>query len=103
MKNNCKCPYCGVNIKINHDGGYGYEDEILHQQQCGICDKYFTYTTGIIYVYESFKADCLNDGNHDWQPTITVPREYTKMQCSMCDEERKPTEEEMKHILEENK
>ena len=88
------CPYCDAGQEINHDDGYGYEEDEVHQQQCGKCDKYFTFTTSISYYYEAEKADCLNDGEHDYNPTITNPKEYTKMRCTMCDEERWPTQEE---------
>lgn len=96
-----KCPYCDADQEINHDDGYGYEEDEVHQQQCSECDKHFTFTTSISYYYDAQKADCLNDGEHDFNPTHTTPVEYTKMRCSMCDEERKPTESEMIDILKE--
>jgi hypothetical protein len=89
-----ECPYCGKGQDINHDDGYGYHEEVTHQQQCGHCDKTFTYTTSISFYYEAEKADCLNDGEHNWVPTMTTPKYFTKMRCTMCDEERTPTEEE---------
>lgn len=93
------CPYCGADIEINHDDGYGYEQNELHQQECWGCGRVFTYTTGITYFYETFKANCLNGGEHEWLPTITFPKEYTRMHCAACDKKRKPTEEEMKLIM----
>ena len=95
------CPYCNAEQNINHDDGRGYGDEEIHQQQCDECNKYFTFTTSISYYYEAEKADCLNDGEHDFQPTNTHPKEYTRMECSMCGESRTPTEDEMKKILSE--
>src|ERR1035438_5307220 len=84
-----KCPYCGEEQDIDHDDGKGYEEGMTHNQQCSDCEKYFAYTTTISYDYDVEKADCLNeDGEHDWQPTHTTPKEFTKMKCSMCDEER---------------
>src|SRR3990167_9751303 len=93
------CPYCDAEQEINHDDGYGYEEGVRHEQQCGECNKYFTFTTSISYYYESEKADCLNGSEHDFKPTRTYPKEYTKMECLMCEESRKPTDEEMKLIL----
>ncbi len=89
-----ECPYCEEWLEINHDDGYGYEEGITFQQECGHCDKTFTYTTGIIFTYNAEKADCLNGAEHDYKPTTTVPKFFTKMRCSMCDDERKLTEEE---------
>lgn len=94
-----KCPYCGAKQEINHDDGYGYNEDEVYEQCCCICDKIFAYTTSIMFSYEARKADCLNGGNHKWKKTITVPRQYTKMRCEDCGEERKPTEEEMSEIM----
>lgn len=99
MSNDVNCPYCNHPQDINHDDGYGYSESDKHQQQCGKCNKYFVYTTSISFDYEAEQADCLNDGEHDWKPTSTFPKEYTKMECSMCGEERQPTEEEKLIIL----
>lgn len=101
MMNDIECPYCGEEQDINHDDGYGYEEGATHNQQCEKCDKYFTYTTSISYYYESYKADCLNEGGeHDYRPTVTCPVECTRMHCKICDEERQPTELEMIEIKE---
>lgn len=89
-----ECPYCAKGQEINHDDGYGYEEGVTHQQQCVECYKYFTYTTAISFSYDAQKADCLNEGEHHWTPTITQPKYFTKMRCTMCDEERTPTEQE---------
>src|SRR3990167_9792249 len=94
-----KCPYCNAEQEINHDDGRGYEEDVRHEQQCGECDKYFTFTTSVLYYYDAEKADCLNGAEHDFHPNRTYPKEYTKMFCSTCEETRKPTDEEMKVIL----
>ncbi len=96
--NDIKCPYCEEWQEINHDDGYGYEEGEIYQQQCSVCEKNFTYTTGIIYVYEAEKADCLNDGEHDYQLTHTFPKEFSKMRCTMCDDERPLTKEEKENL-----
>lgn len=95
-----ECPYCGHGFDICHDDGHGYEEGVSHQEQCPSCEKNFVFTTMISFYYSPEKADCLNDGNHDWKPTLTYPKQFTKMRCTMCDETRKPTEEEFKKIME---
>jgi hypothetical protein len=99
MIDDVNCPYCGAPQEINHDDGRGYSEDDKHEQQCNECEKIFVFTTSISYYYEAEKADCLNDGEHNYKRTHTIPRGYTKMRCTMCDEQRKPTEEEMKQIL----
>lgn len=93
------CPYCEAGQDICHDDGFGREEGVKHEMQCDECEKYFTFTTSISFDYEAEKADCLNGSDHDFKPTMTHPREYTKMECTMCEESRKPTEEEMSIIL----
>ena len=93
------CPYCGEPQDINHDDGRGYSEDGFHEQQCNMCEKNFVFTTSISYHYEAEKADCLNDGEHNYKATTTILIEYTKMRCTMCDEQRTPTEKEMEEIL----
>ena len=93
------CPYCDANLDIDHDDGYGYEEDRLHEQECSYCEKTFTFTTYISFSYETFTADCLNGSEHIFVPTITFPKECTKMSCKTCDAERKPTESEMALIM----
>ena len=93
-----ECPNCGEWLDIDHDDGYGYEEGEVFRQRCPHCEKYFAYTTGILYVYEANKAECMNEGEHNFKPTHTFPIEATKMRCEDCGEERKPTEEEWKGI-----
>lgn len=88
------CPYCDEEIQINHDDGQGYREDELHQQECDACGKIFVFTTSIHYYYDAKKADCLNGAEHKYQPTMTFPKEYTRMRCIFCDEERQPTQEE---------
>jgi hypothetical protein len=91
-----ECPYCEKGLDINHDDGFGYEEEILHQMECKYCGKSFVFGTSISYNYESQKADCLNDGKHNYQLTHTHPKEFSRMRCTMCDDERDLTDDERK-------
>jgi len=99
MNKDIDCPYCGKGVDINHDDGRGYEEGVLHSQECNHCGKAFVFTTSISYDYDPSKADCLNGSEHKFTPSHTNPKKYTKMVCTDCDEERKPTEEEWLDIL----
>ena len=96
-----ECPYCETELEICHDDGFGYEEGVKHQMECWRCEKSFVFETSISFDYDPEKADCLNDGNHEWKPQTCYPREFTKMECSMCGDRREPTELEMKDILKE--
>lgn len=92
--NNIECPYCHSKQDVDHDDGYGYDQDELHQQECISCEKGFAYRTIITFRYDAEKADCLNDGKHQWKPTVTFPKEFTQMQCQTCEDIRGMTEEE---------
>ena len=92
--NDIKCPYCEVEQEINHEDGYGYAEDTLHEQECGNCNKIFTFTTSISFYYEAYKADCLNGKDHKFKASKTYPIECTKMCCENCEETRLPTESE---------
>lgn len=92
------CPYCGHEQDVCHDDGQGYEEDVLHEEECYECEKYFTFHTTIIFHYKEFKADCLNDDNHKFKPTRTFPKECTQMKCQTCEEKREPTDEEWVEI-----
>jgi len=49
-----ECPYCGSSQEINHDDGYGYEEDEEFEQECSDCDKKFIFTTSISFNYESY-------------------------------------------------
>ena len=93
------CPYCEEAQDINHDDGQGYDENTTHQQWCSSCRKYFVFTTSISYYYEVAKADCLNGSPHKFKPTSTYPKEYTRMRCVDCDEERAMTKEEKTKLI----
>ena len=94
-----KCPYCGLDNEICHDDGFGYEEGVVHEQQCYECEKYYIFYTSIIFHYKSYKADCLNGSEHRFKASITVPVRYTKMICQDCDLSRKPNDQEMSEIV----
>lgn len=94
MSYDIECPYCEKGLNINHDDGFGYVEDITYQMECSHCGKSFVFTTSISFYYEAERADCLNDGKHDYQLTHTCPKEFSKMRCSMCDDERELTDDE---------
>jgi len=83
-----ECPYCGEDVEINHDDGYGYEEGMVYTQECSHCDKTFTYTTGVIYVYRADKAPCQNGEPHSWKDVHGFPKGYqsNRRQCEWCEE-----------------
>ena len=87
------CPYCGIEIDIRHDDGFGYEENELHEYECPECEKNFIFEAVLSWDFFPLKADCLNDGNHIYQPTKTYPIEFTRLRCTICGHE-KPLEKE---------
>ncbi len=99
MVQDVECPYCGQWQEINHDGGYGYGEEDIYNQECKDCNKNFVYETAISYSYLVEQAPCLNGKAHFFRETVTYPLECTKMRCIYCDEKREPTKDEWNVIL----
>jgi len=89
-----ECPYCEKELNICHDDGFGYAEDVKHQMECDNCGKSFVFQTSISFYYEPEKADCLNDGNHDYKMTATAPKEFTQIECTMCGERRELTDNE---------
>jgi len=89
MSDDVKCPYCGVGQEINHDDGYGYEENEYHEQTCGDCGKTFVFQTSIIYYYEAYVAPCKNGESHKLLPICGHPAELCayKFRCEYCGEE----------------
>jgi len=97
--NDIQCPYCGHEQEVCHDDGENYSENEAHEMECYKCEKVFVFYTEISFDYSPKKADCLNEGgNHDYKPTHTVPRKYTKMRCSMCDQVRLCNDDEKKGL-----
>jgi len=95
-----ECPYCGKGLNICHDDGFGYDEGVAHEMECRHCEKTFVFYTSVSYSYDPYKADCLNDGKHNWKLTDTWPEEFSEMECTMCLARRDLTEEErLEHNL----
>jgi len=88
------CPYCDAELEVNHDDGFGYNENVKHQMECDECGKNFVFETVISFSYYPEKADCLNGAKHNYKLTHTCPKEFSKMNCSDCDDERELTDKE---------
>ena len=95
MYSDAKCPYCGKEQEINHDDGYGCEENEMYTQVCGACEKTFVYTTSINFTHKPSQADCLNGGEHIFKASVTFPLIASRMRCEWCGKERNPTDKEM--------
>lgn len=82
-----ECPYCNHSHSIDHDDGYGYEEDQIYHQQCPKCERYFVFSTYITFSYTVNKADCLNGGQHRWKEIWRYPRpEKPIYRCTDCGE-----------------
>jgi hypothetical protein len=94
-----ECPYCGKEVEICHDDGYGLTEDEIFTATCNWCDKEFAYTVCIDITHTLHKADCLNGTEHKFLPTKTYPKRFIKMRCEDCGEERELTPEERQVIV----
>lgn len=85
MYHDVECPYCEKGLEIDHDDGYGYQQDETHEQWCKYCDKNFAYTTSISFYYEAKQADCLNGGKHQWEKWRIFPEYWPDAKrCTDC-------------------
>ena len=84
-----KCPYCGKGLEINHDDGYGYDEDKVFEQECPYCDKIIGYSTMISYTYDVFELPCKNGEDHNLVDIHGYPKEFFVglKRCSYCNEE----------------
>jgi transposase-like protein len=93
-----ECPYCEHTQNVDHEAGYDYGDDEFYYD-CEECGCTFRCTVDIHISYNVMKADCLNGkAEHDFQLTPTFPREFARMRCSGCGEERELTDDERKKL-----
>ena len=88
-----ECPYCEKELNDPDDC---YKEDETYEERCRHCDKQFVFTLSYSVSYHSYKADCLNEADHDWKPITGYPEEYFKnrRRCSMCDREKTIKESE---------
>lgn len=87
------CPYCDAELSIERNE-WTCNENVTHHMECPECEKSFVFDTTIIFIFQAHKADCLNEGSHEWEKTVTCPVEATQMRCRVCDEHRELTQEE---------
>jgi hypothetical protein len=92
------CPYCGYEQEVCHDDGFGYSEDCRHEVECGGCGKQYVFTTAISFTYFPAKADCLNDGNHEWKLSSTIPVRFSRWECQHCDAHKALTQDERARI-----
>lgn len=96
-----ECPYCGHQQEVCHDDGFGYEEDVAHEDYCQSCDTGFVFYTSISYTYYPRKADCLNGKDHQWDTTgrtILHPEHRRCKQCDKLEEGRVDWEEYEEHV-----
>jgi len=74
-----KCPYCGTDQEIDHDDGYGYDESVIHEQNCIGCSHWFKFQTSISYDYEVF----CEEGDHDMEQALDDNPDF--FICDKCD------------------
>ena len=79
---NITCPYCGHEREADGDDNHTEDSE---ETECYNCEKSFLYRASISVSWCSKKADCLNDGKHqfrDWKD-VGVDDFYYRT-CDTC-------------------
>lgn len=77
------CPYCNRQQEVNHDDGYGYNEDELHSQNCFGCGEVFNYYTSATFYYD---PRCRNE-DHLWESW--APNHPNMEGCKRCDETRR--------------
>ena len=75
-----KCPHCKEEQEINHDDGYGYEEDETHSQDCVSCGKMFGFSTSVSYDYEVY---CVEVG-HELELN-EFDKSGSLLECKNCD------------------
>ena len=100
MNNNAECPYCGNEVEIDHDDGYGYEEDKLFEQDCPHCGKTFGYRTTLHYYYDAKKVPCFNGEPHKWKEIVhdSTFYEWRKV-CEYCGDYRYKLIDKTEHTV----
>lgn len=92
------CPYCEHEID---DPDEKYETCRTYEHECPNCEKTFVFEVEYVRYYNAEKADCLNGGKHDYQMTRTIPKRYSRMKCTMCQDEKPLDADVLQKIIDE--
>lgn len=77
------CPYCEHEFDIDQCDGHCCEDGEVYEETCPKCDKIFQVVSSISWSFDSYATECLNDGNHDFQPK-KYPHPQLDMGVTVC-------------------
>ncbi len=82
------CPYCDKECEPSCDLR---DQDVQYEHNCEHCEKNFVYHIDYDPCYSEEKADCLNGGEHNYEPMCGAPKEFfkDKFRCSMCSKEIK--------------
>ncbi len=86
MSDDLDCPYCGKGMEICHDDRH--EEDVIYEEECPHCEKNFVFTISYSINHYPAKADCLNGAEHRYKPTITYPKEFSRLRCEDCGHEK---------------
>lgn len=72
------CPYC--EIVFNEPNEHLAPGE-RSETDCPECEKYFAYAIRYEIITTSYKAECLNGGEHEWTTQTCYPEFMTQRVC----------------------
>ncbi len=77
-----KCPFCGHEQDICHDDGFGYEEDVAHEEYCNACGKHFVFYTSVTFNYEAQCGEEDDACDFDDEGTKNFP---DHRQCKRCE------------------
>ena len=85
--NELECPYCGEDLGDYVDDCH--ESDVEYEYECSKCGKSFIFIIEYYPCFSSYKADCLNGGEHEYENMIGAPEEAFKgrKRCKNCNKE----------------
>ena len=92
MSDYVNCPYCKNSTFVDLDDINVLAEEPF-TTECEHCGKVILVTPSVHITLDADKCQCQGQ-DHEWEPTQTFPKCFSKMICKHCGEEREPTEEE---------
>jgi hypothetical protein len=72
------CPYCEKDFIKDEDRKYPH---VVYDSECNHCEKSFAYTIEINITTDSYEAECLNGGEHEWEIPYCYPEFASRRVC----------------------
>ena len=72
------CPYCGNMFRESDDDHVPNEK---YEGECYKCGKFFAYEIEYQILTKSYRAPCMNEGDHDWTTQECYPEFMTQRTC----------------------